>query len=94
MTGNIPAAEETYERALAWLRENDIDPANIIGRSRPSLVDGRLTAEIFVRNAEGKIQIDPGNNEVMRETKTFPAPIAPPPDVAEWLRPRCSECGR
>lgn len=85
---------DLHQHVPAWLRANEIEPNDIPSAVHPSLVGDQLTAEVFARNGQGQIQFDPSGNEAARETKTFTVTVQPPPDVAEWLRPRCSECGR
>jgi hypothetical protein len=94
MSKDIGTSEDLRSRILDWLRSNDIEPNDIPTNVHPSLVGDQLTTEVFQRNERGRIQFDPSIDGVAKATKTFTITVPPPPDVAEWLRPRCSECGR
>lgn len=77
-----------------WLRANGIDPNYVARDARASLADGQLTIVMKVRGPEGCDVIAPEGNDVLKETKTFPVIVPPPPLIAEWLAPKCPTCGR
>jgi hypothetical protein len=76
------------------LRANDINPNDIPHDAHVSLVDNQLTTDVWARNEQGKLHLDPGLLGPARTTTTFPISTPPPDDVAKWLRPRCPTCGR
>lgn len=83
------------ERLLDWFRANDINPNHVPAGERPSLVDGQLTLRMFDLDAAGRRQIDPSGDRVLTRTITVPMTVpADDPQVARWLTPPCSECGR
>lgn len=77
-----------------WLRSNGIDPAEVPIGTRASVVDGNLTVELFDRDANGRLQIDPTTDEVAKRTVTVPVIVQPSSAVENWLTPRCPTCGR
>jgi len=77
-----------------WLRANGITPAHVAADSRATMVDGHVTLIMKVRGPNGTDVIAPEGNDVLKETKTFPVMVPPPPLVEEWLAPRCPTCGR
>lgn len=79
---------------MAWLHANGIDPKQVPARERPSLVDGRLTLHMFTLSASGNVQIDPLTDAPLRHTVTVPMTVEPDAQVARWLTPPCTECGR
>lgn len=91
----LPAMETLREQVIAWLTANEIDPNRIPTRPHMTLVGDQLTTDQRFLSAEGRVQLDPGRpDEIARETVTYTITVPPPPDVATWLLPRCSECGR
>ncbi|MET0426284.1 MAG: hypothetical protein ABW046_20615 [Actinoplanes sp.] len=76
-----------------WMRANGINPAHVAADARASMVGGQVTLRMKVRGPNGRDVIAP-ENEVLKETKTFPVTVPPPPLVAEWLAPKCPTCGR
>lgn len=86
--------DELRGHVLDWLRANEIDPNRIPANPCMTLVGDQLTTDEHVYSETGKIQLAPGTDEVARTTKTYTITAPPPPDVAEWLLPRCSTCGR
>lgn len=86
-------SEELREHLLAWLRENGVNPNNIPPDAYMSIVGDQLTTEEHMLGADGQKLFAPGHVDLARTTATYTV-TAPPADVAEWLRPRCSECGR
>jgi hypothetical protein len=86
---------EYREQILAWLRANGIDPADVPGRARASVVDGMLTVPLYVRNEHGRLVIDPSDPlQPATHTVTVPVRVEPNADVLLWLTPRCETCGR
>lgn len=82
------------EQVVAWLAANEIEPDRIPTRPHMTLHGDRLTTDQKVKIG-GRDQIDPATGDtVARETVTYTITVPPPPDVATWLLPRCSECGR
>lgn len=86
-------SEDLREHILAWLRANGIDP-NIVPAEPYMTLDGdRMTTDVYQLDDSGHKMIAPGKDKLARTVATFT--VTPPPaDVAEWLRPRCPECGR
>lgn len=80
---------------IDWLAANGINAAHVPEDPYASITDGVLTIDMKVRSANDHDVIDPGKpNEILRTTKTFPVIVQPPADVADWLMPRCTNCGR
>lgn len=77
-----------------WLRANGIDPAHVAADARATMVDGKVTLVMKVRGPNGCDVISPDPLDVLKETKTYPVTVPPPPLVAEWLAPKCPTCGR
>lgn len=94
MGKDIRTDQELREHVLEWLRTNDIDPRDIPEDAYVTYAGDQLTTDLWVRNADGRLQFAPGMRELARTTGTFPISVSPPADVAEWLRPRCPTCGR
>lgn len=78
--------DQMRQRLCDWLRANDVDPNNIPEGAPLSFAGGRLTAEVFVRDAQGKLQRAFGGDELRRETATFTMSTPPPADVARWMQ--------
>lgn len=81
-------------QACDWLRANGIDPGRVAGDARATMVDGQVTLVMKVRGPNGGDVIDPEGLDVLKETKTFPVTVPPPPLVEKWLAPKCPTCGR
>lgn len=80
---------------LEWLRANEIDLRRIPADPHMTLVGDQLTTDEKLQNANGEDQIAPDlPDRVQRKTVTYTISVPPPPDVAEWLLPRCPTCGR
>jgi hypothetical protein len=89
-----PAGASLRTLVCDWFRANGINPAHVPSEARASLVDGQVTLLMKVRGPNGHDVIDPSGFELLKETKTFPVAVPPPPLVAEWLAPKCPTCGR
>lgn len=87
--------EELYGHVLDWLAANGIDAKRIPTDPHMTLVGDQLTTDRKVLGANGRDQIDPRDPlRIARETVTCTITVPPPPDVANWLLPRCPTCGR
>lgn len=83
------------EHVIAWLAANGIDVKRIPTDPHMTLDGDQLTTDQKVQNAAGHDQIDPAtSNTIARATVTYTITVPPPPDVANWLLPRCPTCGR
>lgn len=73
----------------AWLDANGIPHADVPIDNRPTITDGQIRIEVFVRNPDGQIRITgPRDNvQVVRETSTRPL-RAPLPDNLTWWAAR------
>lgn len=83
---------------IDWLTALGIDTRDVPPDSHASLVDGKLTLEVFYR-IDGVRQVDPttrvGDEEKLaRRTVTVDVTVPPTPAAEFWLQPRCGECGR
>jgi hypothetical protein len=58
-----------------------------------SIADGKITYVRHVLADDGRRQLGL-DNDVLTETVTVPLLVEPEGDVATWLLPRCSTCGR
>jgi hypothetical protein len=76
------------ERVCEWLRANNVDPNDIPERAPLSLAGGRLTTEVFVRDAQGRMRRASDGDGPVRELATFAVPIPPPDDVADLIAGR------
>lgn len=96
LLGELKDALETplHERITGWVRANGVNPNDVSTALRPTIADGELTFARFIRNPEGRIQVDPLNDEVVTETVTVPIVVEPGAEVAALFSPRCAECGR
>jgi hypothetical protein len=90
--------DHQFQREVCdWFRANGVDPRRLPFDPNASIADGQLT---FVRKVgrpgkHGLVDvIAPGGFDVLKETVTVPLLVEPPPDVAEWVRPKCPTCGR
>jgi hypothetical protein len=86
--------DELRGAVLAWLRANDIEPNNIPPDPTMTLDGDQLTTDVYMLGEKGQKLIAPGQDALQRTVATFTITVPPPPDVAEWLRPRCPTCGR
>lgn len=88
--------QSTQKLVCDWLRANGIDPSRVARDARASMVDGNVTLVMKVSDPDrpGCDVIAPSGDEVLKENKTFPVTVPPPPLVAEWLAPTCPTCGR
>jgi hypothetical protein len=91
---DIGGTESVRMQVCNWLRANEIDPGRVAADARASLVDGHLTLVMKVRHPDGGDMIAPEGDDVLKETKTFPISVPPPPLVETWLAPKCPACGR
>jgi hypothetical protein len=82
------------EQVCDWLRANGINPAHVPADARASMVDGKVTLVMKVRGPNGRDVIAPDGDSVLKETRTFPVTVPPPPLIAQWLAPKCPTCGR
>lgn len=90
----IAGPDSMWEQTLAWLRANGINPAHVTPEPNASMADGQVTLIMKVRGPNGGDVIDPEGFGVLKETKTFPVTVPPPPLVETWLAPKCPTCGR
>lgn len=74
-----------------WLIANGIDPNRTPMNPDASIVDGQLTLRQKIQR-DGRDVVVWG--EIPTETVTVPLIAAPPPDIADWLGPKCPTCGR
>lgn len=88
--GERPALDQVCD----WLRANGINPVHVAADARASMADGYITLVMKVRGPNGGDVIDPEGTGVLKETKTFPVTVPPPPLVETWLAPKCPTCGR
>jgi hypothetical protein len=79
---------------IDWLTANGINANHVPFDPYASITDGDLTIDMKVRSANDHDVVDPLRDKIMRTTKTFPITVQPPADVADWLMPRCTSCGR
>lgn len=88
--------DEQFRNELCdWVRANDLDPADIPDGSTITVADGQITTTVFVRNADGKLQVDPLDpHSVIKHTITVPLKVEPNAAAREYLSPRCPTCGR
>lgn len=87
--------DDTFrERVCDWLRSNGIDPVNVPAYERATYADGNLTLRMFLLDPRGKKQPEPEGTNMLVHTVTVPVEVPPSGDVAAWLAPRCSTCGR
>jgi len=88
-----PIEDDAFRREVCdWLRANGIDPHRTPMNPDPSIADGRITIRQKVQRDGRDVILD--GFDVLKETITVPLLVEPEGDIAEWLRPRCSECGR
>jgi uncharacterized protein YfaT (DUF1175 family) len=91
---DLSTQDTLRQHVIDWLAANGIN-ANLIPRDPyMTLVGDQLTTDEQVRNAAGHKQLDPVTEQVARKIVTYTITVPPPPDVAEWLLPRCPTCGR
>lgn len=89
------ANDDFRQQVCAWLTANNIDPDRIPMNCRISTTSDTITYPRTVLGPDGHAQRDPKDpNQVLTETVTAPLLKGPPPEVAEWLRPKCPTCGR
>jgi hypothetical protein len=87
-----PTTNEAFRREIcAWLTANGIDPHRTPMNPDATVADGRLTLRQKIQR-DGRDVVVGG--EVPTETVTVPLRVAPPPDIADWLGPKCETCGR
>ena len=90
----VGGPESAYTQVCDWLRANGINPAHVSGDARASVADGAVTLVMNVRGPNGSDVVNPEGTDFLKETKTFPATVPPPPLVEIWLAPKCPTCGR
>jgi hypothetical protein len=91
----VAGPHSAYKQTLSWLRANGIDPSRVAGDACASMVDGQVTLVMKLAGPDGRSDvIDPEGTGVLKETRTFPVTVPPPPLVAAWLAPKCPTCGR
>jgi hypothetical protein len=76
-----------------WFRANGVNPRELPADPAASIADGQLTSLRKVQR-DGRDVVNQRGDGVLIETITVPLIVEPSPDIAEWLRPRCSACGR
>lgn len=81
-------------RLCDWLRANGINPNQVPPNERPSLVDGKLTLQLQTLSAKGNPQIAPDGETILTHTVTVPMVLPPDGEIARWLVPPCTKCGR
>lgn len=86
--------EQFRDRLLNWLNANNINPHTVPASERPTIADGQITLRLMVCGVNGVPQVDPLSNTVLTRTVTLPVIVEPDGTVQEWLKPRCSGCGR
>lgn len=77
-----------------WLRANGINPRHVRKDARATLVDDQITLVMKVQNEAGNDIVDPDGLDVLKETRTFPVVVPPPPLIETWLAAKCPTCGR
>jgi hypothetical protein len=91
----IAGPHSAFAQTIEWLRANGIDTSRVAADARASMVDGQLTLVMKVAGPNGRGDvINPEGDGVLKETKTFPVTVPPPPLVEIWLAPKCPTCGR
>lgn len=91
---NVETDEDFLKEVCDWLTANGVNPSRIPMWATPSIADGKLTIQRKVER-NGRDVLDPsGAMGVLTETVSVPLLVEPPPDIAEWLAPRCPTCGR
>jgi hypothetical protein len=84
----------TFDAALpdiqTWLRDNGIDPANVVHHTRPQIrPNGSIVLDVYLLNEIGRKYVDPDDpNRVAVGTHTIDAPTIPPDNVLAWLEGR------
>lgn len=91
---HLKDGSELWKNVLAWLRANGIRPEDIPTDPTMTIDGERLTTDVFMRGSEGQKLFTPDGMGLERATRTYTISVPAPPDVAEWLRPRCPTCGR
>jgi hypothetical protein len=91
---DLSTLDNLRQHVIDWLADNGIDANYIPPDPHMTLVGDQLTTDEQVRNAAGRKQIDPATEAIARKTVTYTITVPPPPDVAEWLLPKCPTCGR
>lgn len=87
--------DEYREEICTWLRAIGLNPNDIPMDAYPTVTDGMLTIRQYVRGETGTLQPDPNDvHAVLCRAVTVPITVEPSSAVAEWLNPRCPECGR
>lgn len=86
--------QSSFKQTCDWLRANGIDPSRVAADARASMVDGQVTLVMKVSGPNGHDVIDPEGTDVLKEARTFPVTVPPPPLVEIWLAPKCPTCGR
>lgn len=95
MSARSVEEDDSFRREVCdWLEANGVSARYTPLDCRASVVDGYLTLLQMVQR-DGHDLLDPDNpNEILKEALTVPVVVPAQGDVAEWLRPRCPECGR
>lgn len=88
--------DERHRAAICeWLAANGIKPRDVPIDGDARIADGALTIEVFVRDEDGRIQLNPHcPDTVMRQVVTVPVVVPPTPAVELWLTDTCPTCGR
>lgn len=96
MYANAPLSNSDELRAhvVEWLRANEIQPEDIPPDPTMTIDGDRLTTDVHMRGSEGQKLFTTDGMALERTTRTYTISVPAPPDVAEWLRPRCPTCGR
>lgn len=78
--------DEEHRQAIAeWLEANGVAPDDVPLDAAAGVTDGRLTVEVYRRNAEGRLYVDPDTGEVARTTVTVPVKARPSHHAHLWL---------
>lgn len=90
----IAGPYSAFTQTIEWLKANGINPSRVAADARASMVDGHVTLVMKVDGPNGHDVIDPEGTGVLKEARTFPVVVPPPPLVEVWLAPKCPTCGR
>ena len=92
-----PETDDEFRQLVCdWFRANGVDTRRLPMNPDASIADGQLTfRRVLWSEPTQTPMIDPGDPlSILTEVVTVPLVTEPPPDVAEWLRPKCPTCGR
>jgi hypothetical protein len=88
--------DDLVHDVITWFRANDVDTSRLPRDPDASIANGQLTFRQHVLSELTHTpMLDPEKpNQLATKVVTVPLLVEPPPDVAEWLRPKCPTCGR